>query len=121
MPPRKKKKKTRSSRLIPNAPTETTIAETITIAWTVTVTTLLLSNLTNVLVHFYVNGNPGAKRMILLQQLLLAAGAIIGVLSLLLIPLVYRLRQAPPPKGLVVFGACCAVAPIVALLARTLG
>jgi len=102
-------------------PVETNLAETITIAWTVTVTTLLLCNLTNILVHFYVNGNPSAKRMILLQGLLLAAGAIIGIISLLLIPLVYRLRRVPPPMGLVVFGACCAAAPILALLVRSLG
>jgi len=92
-----------------------------TIAWTVTVTTLLFCNLTNVVVHFYVSGNPAAKRMMLLQEMLLAAGALIGILSLLMIPVVYRVRQVPPPKALVVFGVCCAIAPILALMLRTLG
>ncbi len=59
--------------------------------------------------------------MLLLQELMLLAGAIVGTLSLLLLPVLYRVRRVPPPKGLVVFGVCVAVAPLLAILVRVLG
>ncbi len=120
MASRKKKKKKRSIRSLPQASPETNLGETMTIAWTVTVTTLLLCNLTNAVVYFYVNSHPEAAKMKLLQELLLVAGAIVGILSLLLIPVVYRVRQVPPPRGLVVFGVGVAAASILALLVRIL-
>jgi hypothetical protein len=54
------------------------------------------------------------------RDLVMFAGAIIGALALLLIPVVYRLRRTPPPRGFTAFAICVAAAPILALVARAL-
>ncbi len=124
---KKKKPKSRSAKLSGKskpsaaAPKETQAAEAITIAWTVTVTTLLISNLIGIAVHFYLASNPEAKRMLLLQELLLFAGAVVGMISLALILVVTRVRKVPPPRGVVLFGACVAAAPILAIAVRIFG
>lgn len=64
--------------------------------------------------------NPDAKKMTILREMLLLASAVVGCLSLALLPLVYRLRKVPPPRGIVVFGVCLAIAPWLVLALRTL-
>jgi hypothetical protein len=58
--------------------------------------------------------------MIMLRELVLLAAAIIGFVSLALLPIVFRVRRVPPPSGLTVFAVCAAAAPILALLVRNL-
>ncbi len=93
-------------------------SEVLTVAWTVTLTTLFFCNLAAVAAHFYVVAYPPAQRMAMLRELLLHSGFLVGLLSLGLVPLVYRIRQTPPPRGLVVFGVCLALAPILAVVLR---
>lgn len=88
--------------------------------WTVTLTTLFFSNLAAILAHFYALAYPPAMRMAMLRELLLYAGVVVAVLSLGLLPLVYRVRRSAPPRGLVAFGICLAAAPLLALLLRTM-
>lgn len=122
MSTRKKKNiKARASRSAREETSETRASEALTVAWTVTVTTVLLCNLTNLAAHFYLNSHPEAKRMELLQQLMLLAGALVGALSLIMLPILYRVRRVLPPTGFVVFGACVAAAPILTALMRMLG
>lgn len=102
------------------APSESKASEAITVAWTVSITTLFGCNLAILAVHFWLSTNPEAQGAAMLKELLLFAGAIVGVLSLLMLPVVYRLRSLPPPPGLAVFGACLAAAPPLVLLWRSL-
>ncbi len=115
-----KKKKRKPHPHVPVTP-EARASEAITIAWTVTVTTTLLCNLMIIAAHFYIINYPDAKRMELLRGLMLLGGSIVGIMSLLILPVLYRVRRVPPPRGLVVFSICVALAPILAVLARTFG
>ncbi len=54
------------------------------------------------------------------KNLLLMSGALVGLLSLALLPILYRVRTVAPPQSLVVFGICLAAAPLVALGANVL-
>lgn len=115
------KQKNRKTGTPERLPTETRAAEAITIAWTVTITTLIFCHLITLAAHGYVVLSPAAKKMLLLREMILFAAAIVGVLSMLLLPLVFRHRQVPPPRGVVVFGLCLSIAPILVILLRAIG
>jgi hypothetical protein len=115
---KKKRRKNRGDRRRPQESVESRTSEVLTVAWTVTLTTLFFCDLAVIAAHFYVVAYPPAQRMAMLRELLLHSGALVGLLSLGLIPLVYRLRRTPPPSGLVVFGTCLALAPILAVVLR---
>ena len=117
------KKKRRKKHPV-NRPTEelaenrTSVA--VTVCWTVTLTTLFFSNLAAIVAHLFVLASPPAERMAMLREMLLYAGVLVGLLSLGLVPLVYRLRRTPPPSGLVAFGVCLALAPMLAVALRAM-
>jgi len=110
----KRRKKTSRSA----GPVESSASEAITVAWTVTLTTLILCNLSILALHLYLRSDPRQEGLQLLKELLLFGGAVVGAMSLVLLPAVVRVRRVPPPRGVVVFGACLALAPILALFAR---
>lgn len=101
-------------------PPEPRSVEAVTVGWTVTVSTVVLCELGAVLAHALALANPGAPRVIVLRDLLLFAAAAIGALSLVLLPIVYRMRTIKPPTGFTVFAATAAVAPILTLVARAI-
>jgi hypothetical protein len=102
-------------------PFETKTAETITVAWTVALTTVLLCDLGTVIAHTYVATHPLAQRMDMLGGLLLFAGALAGPMLIGLLPVLYRVRRVAPPPGLVGFSILIAAAPILALAVQILG
>jgi hypothetical protein len=117
----RKKKRTKSrARYSTEEPPESRTSVAVTVCWTVTLTTLFFLNLAASTAHFYVVANPPAQRMAMLRELLLVAGALVGCMSLALLPPVYRFRQTLPPRGLVAFGACLALAPILAVVLRAI-
>lgn len=119
MASRKKKRSKKSlARRSPAVPAESRTSEVTTVGWTVTLTTVFFCNLAAIGAHLYVAAHPEAQRMAMLRELLLFSGALIGLLSLALLPVVKRLRQTPPPRGLVAFGVCIALAPILAVALR---
>ncbi|QEG34081.1 hypothetical protein [Bythopirellula goksoeyrii] len=120
MTAKKNKPSKKQKKLQYRTPAESRGSEAITVAWTVTITTLFFCDLAIVAIHFWLADSPEAKGLLALRELMLFAGAFIGVLSLLLLPAVYKLRSTLPPTGLVVFGACLAIAPILTLLVRGL-
>ncbi|MAT72247.1 MAG: hypothetical protein CMJ58_22300 [Planctomycetaceae bacterium] len=99
-------------------PPEPRLVEAVTVGWTVSVSTVVLCELGAVLAHLLALANPGAPKVVVLRDLLIFAAAAIGVLSLVLLPIVYRVRTIKPPVGFTVFAATAAVAPIVTLVAR---
>ena len=58
--------------------------------------------------------------MALFGEVLLFAGSVVGATSLLILPVLYRIRRVGPPRGVAVFGACLAIAPMLGLLVKTL-
>jgi hypothetical protein len=115
MPARPKK---RTKHRPAEIPAESSSAEAITVAWTVTVTTLLFSNIAIVGASYFGLQYPEAAGLQLMKEMLLIAGSALGVVSLALLPIVYRVRVVAPPTGLAVFGACLAVAPVLAIILR---
>jgi hypothetical protein len=110
----KRKKKHRQVDEI--AAVESRTIEAITVAWTVSVTTLFFCNLGILAAHFFLANNPDAAHFAMMKKLLVILGAMCGVISLALLVTVYRVRAVLPPSGLMVFGACMALGPILAFL-----
>jgi len=101
-----------------DAPVETRASESLTVFWAVTVLMVLVTNLVAISAHFYLATNPAAENMALLKGLLLFTGSLVGSVSLVLLPILYRVRRVPPPPALAAFGACVAAAPIMAVVAQ---
>ena len=51
-----------------------------------------------------------------LPTLLLTTAGLTGLICLLLIPLVYKLRQSPPPKAMTLFTVLISITPMLLLL-----
>ena len=113
---KKPKKKVASQARSPSLPAETKGSETLTVFWTLTVLMVLMTNLATVAVHYYLLAHPEAEKLALLKGLLLFSGALVGGVSLIVLPILYRVRKQAPPPGLAVFGTCVAVAPILVVL-----
>ena len=117
----KKKKQKNNQKTNPpteaTLPVETRTSESLTVLWAMTVLMVLVMNLACIGAHYYLVANPDAEKMRLLKGLLLFTGSLVGGLSLIVLPILYRIRKVPPPSGLAVFGACVAVAPILAAIA----
>jgi hypothetical protein len=114
------KAKKKSKRVVELTPPESRSSEAITVAWTVSVTTLLFCNLAILGAHYYLASNPDAMRFQMMKEILLISGCGLGILSLALLPIVYRVRTVPPPSGFAVFGACLALGPLLAVVLRVL-
>ena len=99
---------------------ESSASEALTVAWTVSITTLFFCNIAIVGAHFFAWRYPQAEGLSMMKEMLLMAGSALGVVSLVLLPIVYRVRVVAPPKGLSVFGACLALAPVLAVVVRIL-
>ena len=96
------------------------MSEALTVGWTVSVTTVLMCDVAAAAAHLFFRENPDARGVGVLSELLLFAGAAIGVASLIMIPVVVRVRRAPPPTGLIAFAVCAAAAPILAIALKQL-
>jgi hypothetical protein len=117
------KRKTKSRRQAKTAhaerPTgETNAGDATTVAWTISVTMTLMCNVAAVAAHFYMEMYRETRGLVMLKELMLIAGALIGFLSLVLLPIMLRARRTPPPTGVMAFGVFVAAAPILALLVR---
>lgn len=99
-------------------PAESRTSDAATVCWTVSVTTLLMCNVAAVAAQLYARRHPQARGVLMLGEMLLLAGAVIGVASLALLPVVYRVRRVPPPRGLAVFAVCMAAAALLAVIVR---
>ncbi len=97
---------------------ETRASESLTVFWAVSVVMVFAVNLATIAVHYYLDANPEAEKMALLKGLLLFSGVLVGGVSLVVLPILYRVRKVPLPLGLAVFGACVGVAPILVVLVR---
>ncbi|MGI9430356.1 MAG: hypothetical protein ACR2NM_16965 [Bythopirellula sp.] len=97
-------------------PAESRASESLTVFWAITVLMVFAANLVMIAAHFYLQSHPDAEKIALLKGLLLFTAALVGSLSLIALPILYRVRRVPPPTGLAVFGACVAAAPILTAL-----
>lgn len=114
----RKKKNKSAARHRPPVPPESRPVEVLTVFWAVTLVTLLMIELLAVAVHLYIRSAEPSPQAMMLYELLLFAGLLIGIVSLVLLGVIMRLRIVAPPMGLVVFGACLAMAPLLAFAVR---
>ncbi len=97
-------------------PVETQSTEALTVAWALCVVTALLCDVGAALTWWYAAAQPKATQIATLSGLLLFAAAVVGLVTLVLLPVVYRLRRQPPPVGFTVFAVAVSLAPLAALL-----
>ena len=112
----KKRKRKRQER----PPAESRASEAITIVWTVSVTGVLIADLLAGAAHFYAWHNADATLAAAFEAIMLVSASLMGGASLVLLRVVWHVRQVRPPQGYAVFGAMVAAAPIVALIFRLL-
>jgi hypothetical protein len=117
-PPRRRKQTPRAAGK--QASAETRAADATTIGWMVSVTTTLLCDIAAAATLLYLRAYPHTRAMVVFQEVILFAAAAIGIISLLILPVVFRVRRSPPPSGVTVFAICVALAPILALIVRNL-
>ena len=118
-----KRSSRKQKRRVQDEPEETQAAEVVTVVWTLSVLTGLFCDVGAALALLYVSARGGVQAdqpdlVVLLSVLLFFAATIIGVLSMILLPIVLRVRQVPPPRGFVVFAVLVAVAPILAMIVQ---
>lgn len=114
------RKRAAKSHIKERAPRDSAPAEAATIAWTVSVTMVVACDVAAIAANLYLVKHPEERPVAVLAQLMLFGGAVIGMASLVLLPIVRRLRRFPPPAGFTVFAGCAAAAPVLALIARAL-
>jgi hypothetical protein len=102
-----------------NIPAESRASEAMTVAWTVSVTGVVISNLIVVAAHLYARSNPSQPTKAF-EGIMLISSASMGAVSLALLPVVWRTRRLKPPIGYTVFAALVAAAPVVTLVGRLL-
>jgi hypothetical protein len=99
---------------------ETRASEAVTIAWTVSVTGVVVADLIVVAAHWYVRSHPDAQPARALEAIMLLSAALMGAASLALLSLVWRTRRVKPPYGYTAFAAIAAAAPVLVLVGRLL-
>jgi hypothetical protein len=101
-------------------PPESRTAELLTIAWTVSVTAVVFADLMAAGAHFLARRNSAIEVLAPLAGLPLLSAAAMGVVSLILLALVWRQRRLKPPQGYVAFALIVAAAPIAAAILKVL-
>lgn len=120
---RKKKKDRNSTQSVDKSakmPEENPSSDALTVAWVTAVIAVVLCDLGAAAAYGWIAWRGVVDRVFVLAELLVAAGAIVGIVALAIIPFLYRVRRTPPPTGVTVFAVCAAVAPLLAITARML-
>jgi hypothetical protein len=105
----------------PIDPGESRASEAVTLAWTSSVTAVLMADIVVIAAHLYVRANPDASAAKAFEAIMLLSAAPMGAISIALMAVVWRTRRLKPPRGYVVFATLVATAPIIALIGRLLG
>jgi len=120
MAAKKKKKRNRPKKR--NAPEwrESPAVEMLTVAWVLTGLMGLVCNVAMALARLYLHFSDDPGYVGILAALLLFAACSLGVLSLIMVGPVIKLRRERPPTGLIVFSIVIAVAPITVAIYESL-
>jgi len=91
-----------------------------TVAWTVSVTGVVIADLIVAAAHLFIRYFPESEPARWLEAIMLVSAAAMGAVSLALLAVVWRTRRVKPPLGYIVFAVLVAAAPILATLGRLL-
>lgn len=94
-------------------PHQTRAADAMTVAWTVTVTTLVICEFVGLAAVLYVRTDPQAEGARTLAGLAQFCALVLAVVSLVLMAVVLRTRRVRPPAGYLVFATVAAAVPFV--------
>lgn len=97
---------------------ESRVADALTVAWMLTVMTVLMLGLMTIGFRWFASSRPEAPVLGALADLLYLCAGLCGAISLLIFPLVWKLRKTKPPWGVTLFSLVAAGLPIVLLIAR---
>lgn len=78
-----------------------------------TVVTVFMCELGTMLARFVISKAPESLGAQAMYQLLYFSALLIGLISLILLPVVLKMRQTPPPPGVTAFAAVVGAAPLV--------
>lgn len=99
---------------------ESQASKAMTVGWSLSVVMVLVCALMAGAARLLYWAQPESEMLPVLEEFAFMSAVVIGIVSLLLLPLVYKVRRIPPPLGLAVFGAVVAAAPLIVLLLRSL-
>lgn len=102
----------------PRPVVESRAAETVTICWMLAVLLTLGCEVAGVAANLYVWQYPDAQRIQLLAGILLFAAVVLGVMSLMMMPVVWKSRRLPPPRALGIAAVLICAAPPLTLVLR---
>lgn len=111
----KLKKRRPDPHIPPTASSESRTSETMTIAWTSSVTGVTMANLLAIAAYGYSLVAPAAQGARSLGAILLVSAAAMGLISLCLLVAVLRFRRTQPPRGFLVYSTLVAAVPIMML------
>ncbi len=114
-----RKRKTRQSS--PVAAKETHLADLMTVGWMLTAITTLACQTALVVVRAVEHYQPDVEALPVLGNLLLFSALAFGVISLVLAPVVLRLRRTPVPPGITVFAVAVGLTPLAIVAWWALG
>ena len=100
----------------PSIPPESPASLFITIGWTLSVLMTLGCSLAAALIWLVVKDRPSDDTSLLFVRLLHFSAIVTGFVSLVLLPIVLKVRREPPPRSFVVFAILVAALPMLAAL-----
>ena len=110
-----KQKQSKSANRSRSGSGESQRAESITVFWTTSVLATVLGEVGGLATRAVMVFSGTYPALELLSGLLLMIASITGLMSLGLLPLVYRWRRQPPPWAIVRFSIVAAILPFVIL------
>ena len=112
-----KQKRTKSTKRTRTPSGETQRADSITVFWTTSVLGTVLGEVGGLAARAVMYFTGAFDWLNVLSGLLLMIACVTGLVSLALLPLVYRWRRVPPPWPIVRFSIVAAILPFVILAA----
>jgi hypothetical protein len=101
-------------------PPESQSAEAITVAWTLATLTAAACDVGALATRLIYAAQPALVLVGAVAGVLLFSALVAGIATLVLTPLVYRVRRVSPPRAFTIFAVIVAVCPIVGAVLSTL-
>ena len=100
---------------------ESRVADAMTVGWMLSVMTALVCQAGLVIVRAVEHYQREVEPLGVLGELLLFAALVFGVVSLVLAPIVLRLRSTSVPPGITIFAVAVGLTPVAIVIWRSLG
>ena len=110
--------KKRKQKLAPKQPAieESRTAEAATVAWMLSLMSTVAAECGGILVRLLIMANDASERLQVLSTTLLLVAFIAGGITVILTPVVSRLRRVAPPKAIVIVAYTMGVVPLATLV-----